>query len=260
MSQKWSWFCTVVLVFGIAPVNLARAYEYVTSGPSYDYDSDDSPDSSTSTHIEESDADGDADEGGYCWGTVLTYTWAKDGDSASADGGGWGSWSKSWDWNGPPGTAPGGTLDWVANGSGDAYVDGSTDPGQSGGASASASASSYSGGGGSGGSGGAGTAWASGSVEDDDPGSIDGNAYTSHGDRRNYDPHFDYGSFWAYAWWVCNAGDSTSIPSGTSSVYFGGIASASGSSDASAGPVQSGAEAGSGSSADADVNLSASLY
>jgi hypothetical protein len=61
MSQKWSWFFTVLLVFGIAAVNLARAYEYVTSGPSYDYDSDDSPDSSTSTHI------------GGCQGTVPIF-------------------------------------------------------------------------------------------------------------------------------------------------------------------------------------------
>jgi len=248
---KWSlvaWTALVVLGAG-APKNV-RAYEYVPSGPSVDSDFDVPWESHTSTHDEEANAESGAEEGGYCTASVRTYTKGWDGDSAGAGMTGWGSWSQSWEWNGPPGTAPGGTLGWSADGGGSVYAQGCTRPGENGSASSSAGAGAGEGGGGGG---------ASGSVSDSNVGSANANAGVSWGHYFGVVEDKEEGAFLAYAWWACNAGLSTPIPSGTSSVCFGGSVNCCCNSSANGGPDESGAWADSGSSADADVSLSASF-
>jgi hypothetical protein len=151
-------------------------------------------------------------------------------------------------------------LDWVADGGGTASIGGWAYPTLGGSASASADASAAEGGGGSGGSGGAGCGWATGSVQNNNMGSISGNAYSTYdpeGRNTDFDPEPDYGEFVGFAWWQCCEGGSTVIASGTSYVYFGGDAEGSNGSSANAG--YSGDSADSQSSTSADVSLSASF-
>ncbi len=249
----------LLLVLAMGTAKTGVTYEYVASEPSFGSASDDSEDSSTSTHTEESDADGSADEGGYCNASARTYAAAWDGDGAIADASAWGSWSQSWEWNGPPGTAPGGTLSWVANGGGSAAVSGDTDPGDDGGALSASSGSGSEGGSGSGGSGGSGWGYVSGYVQDDDWASLSGDVGVSYGNQTYIGGIEDYGHYNAAVLWQCNTGESTSIPSGTSSVDFGGGASCDSYAGAGAGPLGSGATAGADGSAHADISLSASF-
>ncbi|OHB65912.1 MAG: hypothetical protein A2Y77_01320 [Planctomycetes bacterium RBG_13_62_9] len=257
---KWSLLvlaAIVALVAGMERVTLG--YEYVVSEPDPDvYDANDStPNDTTSTHDEYAFASGYANPNGTCTADVGTSAWAKDGDGAAPEAWAEAYWGRSWDWNGPPGTAPGGTLQWSYSGYG--YLDawGHNDVGD-GQALSVASASGSTSGSGSEGTGGNAYGSASGYVYDDDLGSasasMGGSPEPSGGDPVENE---NYGSYEASIDWANYDGDSTSIPSGTSNVYFSGGASCDSYSGAGAGPYQSGAEAFADTSGSTTTSLSA---
>jgi len=90
-------------------------------------------------------------------------------------------------------------------------------------------------------------------------GQVDGDAYATYGDNFGDPNEEDYGEFAGYAWWSCNEGDYTSIPSGTSYVDFAGEVDCCNGSSGSAGPDESGAVTDASSSASAVVYLYADL-
>jgi len=100
-------------MLAIAPVKNAGAYSYVASGPYLPTYSEKTENSETSTHSSESSVDADALSYGYVTVEAGTYAKALDGDSAVPSASAWAGWQKYWEWDGPPGTAPGGTLDLV---------------------------------------------------------------------------------------------------------------------------------------------------
>jgi hypothetical protein len=150
----------------------ARAYYYVPNTDKYEYD-DATPEEKTSTLWIEGSAIASVDESsGEASASVHTYAWAKqDGGIAEAEADA--VYSCDWDWNGPPGTAPGGSLNWSHDGSGYASINGSNSAGDwqlsnmACGASASAHTSAYGTGASS-----SGTGSVSASVSDDDLASL----------------------------------------------------------------------------------------
>jgi hypothetical protein len=250
----------LVLTAGVAPS--VMAYQYVESDPdTYEYE-DDPEDVYTSTSIEDTSAIPAAQEDGDCACAVATYAWATDGDSAVAIAEAYGAWQKTWEWNGPPGEAPGGTLSWSHWGGGSAHVVGAIYLGTNGGAMSVASADSSTDGSGSGG-GSYGTSNAFGYV--DTTTSADTYSGTSatgdpeEGFWSDADSDTAYYSYDEEIDWGVYGSDDDSIASGTSYVYFSGGAWCDNFSAAGAGPLGSEAEAGGGSGANASVSLSASF-
>jgi len=229
----------VVSVTGLS--QKGTAYEYVPSTDSYEYSSA-TPEERTDAHWWDASASADADEStGDCSCGVHTYTWAKE-DSAVAEADADGAYSKDWDWNGPPGTAPGGTLSWSHDGQGFSSAYGHNWPNQGGAFSVAnadsetcaqtSSTASY--------------AWgnASGYVTD---GGAPTASEAAGGSPEPYyvDPHWDYdwGMFdYSVEWAVWDEGDDP-IASGTSHIDYAGGASCYSYSGASGGPSESGAEA-----------------
>jgi hypothetical protein len=103
------------------------AYEYTPSTDSHEYSSA-TPEDYTATHSEDATASKEASESnGQCSCGVHAYTWAKE-DNAVAEAHADASYGKYWDWNGPPGTAPGGTLYWYQDGQGSEWAIGANWP------------------------------------------------------------------------------------------------------------------------------------
>lgn len=106
------------MVLLVTQVQRAAAYEYVGTLYEDEYD-DASPEVHTSTKWEDATASATPDKNdSTCSCGVHTYAWAKVEDSAIAFAMAWAMVSEEWVWNGPPGTAPGGTLDWNHDGQG----------------------------------------------------------------------------------------------------------------------------------------------
>ena len=127
MNAKSKWYDLVLngllaLVFlAVAAVQTANAdYEYVQDGPDHNHDTYGSTEGPGELVIAVSDSDEDGD--------CFCFTWTAgeaDGEgpeSTFAYAGAWGVWFINWTWNGPPGEAPGGTLEWSQEGIGNAYA------------------------------------------------------------------------------------------------------------------------------------------
>ncbi len=168
-------------------------------------------------------ASGDADEDGSCSCWAWTQAIADGGESryAYADASGW--WMIDWTWNGAPGQAPGGTLDWSVTGIGADYAYGENKITSGSATSASDSDSELWGYGTEGSADGSGEAW--GSVEDEKWGSggWDADGYPSEDfDVTDYDESA-YLKRYSYAVeWDFKSGDLETIPSGTTYIYFSG--------------------------------------
>lgn len=215
--------------------------EYVQSGPTRGTLKDDPADTETSTKVEYTDVDVDAQTWGYCYCRVYARSWAKAVDSASADASGEGYWQKSWQWQGPPSTPPGGTLSWYiyAEGSADAW--GNSNPGSGGSAISDANGyscafyarstgSTYDGG-----------ARAYGYVQNNNEGTGDATVYLpAQGTKDKYHGpgYYDYS-----ADWTLTGDDDDSVASGTSNVYVLAGAACDGNTEASASGAGSGSEA-----------------
>lgn len=241
---------------------VTMGYSYVASTPDPElYDDDyETPDDYTSTHTEDAYALGNADSDGTCVADVASYAWAVDGDAAVAEAEATAGWGRSWTWDGPPGTAPGATLGWSYWGDGYASAGGDSSLGNGGSTISVTSASGSAGGNGSGG-GADGWGDASGYVYDDDLASASASRGGSPEPDGNEPVEQEgYGWYNAFINWANYDGDSTSIASGTSNIYFSGGAYCSTYSGAGTGPSGSGAEADAGASANASASLSADLY
>lgn len=120
MKSTTRWFLLSLGVLAVLLTGLSQkgtAYEY-TAWTESNEDASFTPEDQTSTHWEDATASGDADEStGTCSCYVHTWAWAKE-DSASATAHAQYTYGKHWVWNGPPGTAPGGTLSWSLDGQG----------------------------------------------------------------------------------------------------------------------------------------------
>ncbi len=191
-----------------------------------------------------------------CSAIALTGT---EGDSCYASASCYGWYMIWWTWNGPPGEAPGGSLSWSVGGSGSASASGSTSityPGDEATSCADADSDIW-GSGTEGSANGSGAAW--GSVSDYELGSCGTSAYGDpEDDFEAGEPEEDetYGGYSASISWSLDSGDSESIPSGTTSVYFDGGADCSGSSSSNG--TGSGEASGDGNSS-ASVSVGASF-
>jgi len=108
MKSSLSVAAWIILLVGLT--QKATPYEYVPSTDDYGEGSA-TPEDHTATHWEDATASAAGNRStGECSCGVHTYAWAKDSDYAYAEAHADGSYHKQWDWNGPPGTAPGGTL------------------------------------------------------------------------------------------------------------------------------------------------------
>jgi hypothetical protein len=159
--------------------------------------------------------------------TADAWSEAKPG-SADASASAWGTVMYTWEWQGPPSTPPGGTLEWENDGDGNAMVDGRTDLSEGG----SAATGGYAGAGTTA----AGDSWSStsgwvwGHVEDkDDPsGTADASGYP----EESLDPYEDVhptqlgGDGWFYfdVYWNGLYQTEDEIPSGTATFYAWGDA------------------------------------
>ncbi|UCG49353.1 MAG: hypothetical protein JSU94_06125 [Phycisphaerales bacterium] len=222
------------------------------------------PRTATAHYVMDTDYD-DYDSGSYSYGTsnwtetaetyalatdygitrcsIQIYTMGKNGYAGAVDASANAYWTKTWEWDGAPGAAPGGTLSWNTVEDGYARVEGNTDPGDNGGAVAVSDAETY-------------TCTASngsssyayselfGYVTDDDMATLD---YSDGGSGVFFEIVWggdaDYGYYVFTSIWHAYDYDDDSIASGTSYVYFQGYSSCDCSSAAGAGPNGSGAEA-----------------
>lgn len=264
------WFAPVFagsLLLAVGAIKNVSAYQYAVSGPYTPDDTDKTATSHTSTHISEADASAVAQSCGYCAASVSTYTAAIHADSAVASSSAVAGWQKSWEWDGPPGTAPGATLEWVSDGVGFASCYGHSDPSTDGGALSVASADCYGAGTGSQEAGAYGYGSVFGYVEDWDWASADAEAYGTPDDngQTGYaiyeeEPWGGSGYYDCSAEWQANFGSTANIPSGTSYVYYNGGVVCSDYSGAGAGPCESEAFANAHTSAQAQIYLFAVLY
>jgi hypothetical protein len=130
----------LLALFFVGPGRV-HAYEYVAgaatygSGPAYQY-------ASTSTKYEHGSAGAEPYETGYVICSADGEGWAKNNDTASVDVGADALVVLYWTWDGPPGTAPGGTLSWLQDGDGGSEANGWNDLPNGGNASCSSEANS----------------------------------------------------------------------------------------------------------------------
>lgn len=233
MNAKRKWYDSLLpclaalLVLAAVAVQTANAKppEYVQGGPYYDddtYESEEGPGETVMT-VSDSNPEGEC----LAYARIICDANGVEGpENASAYGGAWASWIIDWEWNGPPGDAPGGTLTWSQDGEGNAYAYGSNliEEGSDGSAFAAGDAYADTGSEGTEGSAwGYGSCW--GSVEDHHCGQ--GN-YDGDGDpEEDYDlvdeerslsiAYYSTGIEWEFI-----SGDDEDIPSGTTYVYFAG--------------------------------------
>jgi len=243
MEPEMKWFLLMIAVLVTIAVGPVTA-GYVQSGPSAGTLKDDPADTQTSTKVEYTHVDADGQTWGYCYCRVYARSWAKAVDSASADAFGEGYWQKSWHWQGPPSTPPGGTLSWYiyAEGSADAW--GNSNPGSGGSAVSDANGyscafyarstgSTYDGG-----------AKAYGSVQNNNDGTGDALVYSPAqmvpGTQHKYhgQGYYDYSVDW-----TLTGDDDDSVASGTSNVSVLAGVACDGNTDASASGAGSGSEA-----------------
>lgn len=207
----------VALLIGIQ--QRAGAYEYVRTDDKSEY-MDWTPEDETDTHWLDGMASADAND--CCSSSTHAYADANNGDSASAEGVAAAYRSTDWDWDGPPGTAPGGHLSWSLDSSGYASVSGSTPQNYGSGASSSASAGSSTASSSSGSSSN-GYGHASGSVTNWNTGT--GTAeYGGSPQPYLHFPTTDHqAGFYHYAMeWASYGSGNVNIPSGTAHMYFSG--------------------------------------
>jgi hypothetical protein len=262
MNLNLGWFAvgvTISFVLGMAIVQDAGAYEYVASGPYLSADTDQTENSESQTHSSEASASADPYSYGYVTAEVGTYAMARNGDSAAPSASASAGWQKYWQWNGPAGTAPGGTLDWYCDASGFSSCWGMLDLGNSGEGFSVASGQGHGASGGSTGIGDFGYGEVFGYL--DDSGTYTGDASADGPDGGNYEaePYAEPGAYDCSAEWRFNIGDWTSIPSGTSYVHYSTAAICDTFSGAAAAPEESGAEARAWTSVDAHVSGSATF-
>jgi len=257
MSMRCGWFAfdlVVLLILAASPIQNAGAYSYVASGPYLPTDMEKTENSESQTHSSEASVSADAYDYGYVTVDAATYAKAQDGDSAWPSASAYAGWQKHWQWDGPPGTAPGGTLDWYATAGGYSFCHGDTYPGVSGGAMSVADAGATGGAGGSGGAGDNGAHGVFGYVEDGSWAYADYYSYGPDGGWYDGDYYEDYGEYAAQASWNFDIGDYTSIPSGTSYVNYSTGVTCDTYSAVGAGPEESGAVAHAWTGVDAHVS------
>jgi len=266
MKAKRKWYelllplVAALLVLAQGTVRTANAYEYVEGDPEYySFESEDY-NRGNSTYWEFAYADGDATEAGVCSCQAWSIAWAE-GDSAYAFAEATGLWSIDWTWNGPPGEAPGGTLDWSHYGNGDSYASGHNeidDPNTQSATSVS-DADTYTSGSGTEGSA-SGSSYVYGYVVDYNKAS--GDISYSGNPSIDFKISFmkndkDNGWYEIALEWDLYTGDEEDISEGTTYIYFDGAADCE--SAASANSNASGAESECEGDADADVSISASF-
>jgi len=261
MNTKRRWYellltnMTVILFLVTGTIQTANA-DYIASDPVYDddtYESEEGPG-------EDIYATSDSTEGGglSCYVFVDCDADGIEGpESTYGYAAGWADWQKDWTWNGPPGNAPGGTLDWSQNGRGNSYAYG--DNALNGGsadslADAESGVYSY----GTEGSG-YGSAYAWGYATDNNWGL--GNYSCSADPSEDFsigDTNYNFGIGWySYAVeWEFETGDEESIPSGTTYVWFAGGADCDCAASANASDE---ADSRANSDSSASVSLSASF-
>jgi hypothetical protein len=113
------WLGMVFLAASVltGPVEYARGYQYVYGYSLYG-GGEDSHYVETETKLEDGYAVATPSQTGNVTCSANITAWAQDDDSAALDVGAGGLTVLHWIWNGPPGTAPGGTLSWDQTGSG----------------------------------------------------------------------------------------------------------------------------------------------
>lgn len=262
MNSKGRWYelllatlaALVIMASGI--VQSANA-EYVEGNPEPYYDDSDDYNRGSSTYTEKATSTSDATSGGSCSCYAYAKAWAK-GNSASADADSYGTWLIDWAWNGPPGEAPGGSLDWSqwATGTAGAWANNYVPSPSTQWATSASSGDSESWSTGTEGSAYADVgAW--GYAEDGDTagGDTSGNADPTEnldpGVVNEYDTPPDYAM--TMDGWSFSASNEEGIASGTTYVYFAGGATCD--AAASAGSGGTGEEA----TAEGDASVSASV-
>lgn len=125
MTVKRRWY--ELLLPGLAFVAIMVSLTMQNAFASYVEDSDYGYDSYESEEGpgEDNNAVGSADEEGECVCTVWADCDAngvEGPESTYANAWAYGTYIIDWTWNGPPGEAPGGTLDWSIDGGGNSYA------------------------------------------------------------------------------------------------------------------------------------------
>ncbi|UCG49355.1 MAG: hypothetical protein JSU94_06135 [Phycisphaerales bacterium] len=245
-----------LLALGATQTAIADEYDEDLETDTY---VDDPDDIFTSTEIEDGDASAYANEGGYVSCSADAYTWATDGAGASTNPSAWASWKKTWEWDGSPENAPGGTLSWSLDGDGFAESWGGVDVGNNGGGLSvgDADSSTYSG---STGSSAYGIANAFGYVQNQEYATATASisaSVTPNPNRQTVEKY--YGSYYASIRWGIYDSSDDNIASGTTYIYFYGKASCECLSASGAGPSGAGAEASTDVNANADANVTASF-
>lgn len=250
---------SVLLVLAMDSVETVKAYEYVEDIETYE-DQSDGYNRRTSTYIEYAYASANAEDLGDGAGAgdcdVSTHTWAEN-DTAVADSSADAAWHIDWTWDGPPGTAPGGTLSWYHWGFGHAnawgHNDEITDPNTQG-AFSVANADSQTCALGTPGGLAYATINALGYVYDDERGQ---GAVSAEGEPEypwtGPDPQTGYSWYDMSIDWDLEAEDEETIAEGTSYVYFSGHVDCDNYSAAAAG----GTEAVAKTAASANVSVTA---
>ena len=221
----WMFLCVVVLLITPwASLQTVAHYEYEETPQRYS-DWDPPINNESSTAEEDAEATASATEDGTVGCYATAYTWAKDGDGATAGISSEASWGLFWEWNGPPATAPGGTLSWEHDADGSAIVDGNNIV-ANGSAFNVADASSGTSSGSPGSS-----SWATGnaqaSVYDSDTATGEASATGSPDPDVFPSEYPDLGEYYYSVIWDSFADGMESIPVGTSYVSFSGGVSCS---------------------------------
>ena len=237
---EWIFLVVVLLISPWGSVQTVGAYEYEETPHRY-WDWDPPINNESATAEEDAEATASATVGGTVSCYATAYTWAKDGDGATADISSYASWGLSWEWNGPPATAPGGTLSWEHDADGSATANGENTVG-SGEALSAAGASSETSSSSPGSS-----SWATGNAE----ASVYDNATATGEASADGSPTPDVyptenpgtGRYYYSVTWDSFADGTEAILDGTSYVSFSGGVSCYCWSGAGAGPHAIGAEA-----------------
>lgn len=241
MRRKCKWLqitLGVLMILLVTEMQRAGAYEYEETPDDYKYEFE-TPDVGTDTKWEYAFAGAGADvEKGECHYQIHTITQVYADDSAEASAYAYGLHSTDWVWNGPPGTAPGGSLAWTHYGEGGAEITGDR-AGSGGSTHAAASAWSLTG---ADAPGGLSEFFgiAEGFVDDMDLADVDNTTYyvtpgveESHFERTP-EPPGGYGWFELSIEWDVTDWDSDSIAAGTAQFSFSGAAICNGDSEADA--------------------------
>lgn len=230
MRRRSEWFqitLGLVMILLVTGMQVAGAYEYEETPDEYEFAT---PEVITSTRWEDATASADADvEEATCSCGVHTWSRVYEDDFAEASAYAYGLHSTDWVWNGPPGTAPGGSLAWTHDGQGGAAIEAGRE-GSGGSTHAAASAWSLTG---ADAPGGLSEFFgiAEGSVDDTDLASVSRDYDVTEGASFDWDPYpkppggAGYGWFEVFIdWEVYDFDDSDTIAPGTAQFSFSGAA------------------------------------